>query len=243
MKTAALTILIPVMTFAQTVLIQQGEKVFDQTCATGYCHGAKGATGGAPRLAARGFDKQYIDGTIARGIPGTAMRAFAGTLTRADLGAVEAYVESLNGLSSPGAAPRAPKALSPEASRGHDLFFDPVRSFGRCATCHEINGVGIPVANPILTIPANAAALRALATPRVRTAVIGEESMPVLVVSDTKRGTILYDLTSAPPVQRSLDPGSAKLTEGGNWKHASFIASYNDAELAAILAYLRAEIR
>lgn len=241
MKTA-LAILIPAIMSAQTALIQQGEKVFNQTCATGYCHGAKGATGGAPRLAGRGFDKAYIDETISHGISGTAMRAFGNTLSKADLSAVEAYVASVNGIAGGGAA-SAPKPLSPEATRGHDLFFDAVRSFGRCATCHEVNGAGIPVANPIATVPPNSAALRALAAPRVRTAVIGEETMPVLVVSESKRGTILYDLTSAPPVERSLEPGTAKITEGSNWKHASFIASYNDAELSAILAYLRAAVR
>lgn len=243
MKSAALAILIPAMTFAQPALLQQGEKVFNQTCATGYCHGVKGATGGAPRLAGRGFDKRYIDSTIARGISGTAMRGFGSALPGADLNAVEVYVESLNGISAAGVAASAPKPLSPEATRGRDLFFDPVRGFGRCATCHEVNGAGIPVANPIATVPSSAAALRALATPRVRSAALGEETMPVLVVSDTKRGTILYDLISAPPVQRSLEPGTAKITEGSNWKHASFIASYNDAELSAILNYLRAAIR
>ena len=85
MKLAALSILIPAIAFAQ-----QGEKIFNQTCATGYCHGSKGTTGGAPRLAARGFDRAYIDTTIARGIPGTAMPAFGTTLSRGDLTAVSA---------------------------------------------------------------------------------------------------------------------------------------------------------
>ena len=75
MKTLSLSlsisILIPVLAFAQ-----QGERIFKQTCATGYCHGARGEAGGAPRLAGRGFDKDYIDTTIARGIPGTAMQGF-----------------------------------------------------------------------------------------------------------------------------------------------------------------------
>src|SRR5262249_40852005 len=35
-------------------VLKQGEEVFSKTCATGYCHGAKGVSGGAPRLAARG---------------------------------------------------------------------------------------------------------------------------------------------------------------------------------------------
>lgn len=219
----------------------QGEKIFVQTCATGYCHGVKGATGGAPRLAARGFDKDYIDSTIARGIPGTAMRGFGDTLSRTDLAAVSAYVEALNGVGGGKTGPA--KVLSGDAARGRQLFSDAVRGFGRCATCHEMNGIGIPVANPMAAIPANAAALRAIATPGVRTASIGEETMPVLVVSEGKRGTMLYDLTSAPPVERPVEPGAAKITQGSDWKHASFITSYSDAELTAILAYLRASIR
>jgi len=236
-KTLSLSILIAALAFAQ-----QGEKIFNQTCATGYCHGVKGVTGGAPRLAARGFDQAYINTTIARGIPGTAMPAFGNTLSRSDLAAVAAYVAGLNGVAGSAAAPSA-KPLSADAARGHELFFEATRSFGRCATCHEMNGVGIPVATPIAAVPDNVTALRALATPQVRTAVIDGETVPALLISEGKRGTILYDLTSAPPVQRSLDPGAAKIADGSNWKHSSAMASYNDAELTAILAYLRATVQ
>src|ERR1700720_3048936 len=39
-------------------LAQQGDDVYHKTCATGYCHAPKGGPGGgAPRLAARGFDE------------------------------------------------------------------------------------------------------------------------------------------------------------------------------------------
>lgn len=233
----ALSILIPAIAFAQ-----QGEKIFNQTCATGYCHGSKGTTGGAPRLAARGFDQAYINTTITRGIPGTAMPAFGTTLSRGDLNAVAAYVATLNGTS--GSTTRTPaKVLSPDAARGRELFFEAARSFGRCATCHEVNGMGIPVATPIGVVPATVASLRTLATPHVRTAVVEGETIPALVVGEGKRGTILYDLTSSPPVQRSLEPGTVKLTDGSSWKHASAITSYNDAELSAILAYLRATVQ
>jgi mono/diheme cytochrome c family protein len=233
-----LLILIPAIAFAQT----QGEKIFNQTCATGYCHGSKGATGGAPRLAARGFDQAYIDTTIARGIPGSAMPAFGSTLSRSDLTAVAAYVGSLNQVAAPTAGAKA-KALSPDATRGRELFSEAARSFGRCSTCHEVNGVGIPVATSIAAVPPNVASLRALATPHVRTAVVEGETIPALVIGEGKRGTILFDLTSSPPVQRWLDPGTVKLTESSNWRHVSAISSYNDAELAAILAYLRATVQ
>jgi mono/diheme cytochrome c family protein len=221
----------------------RGEKVFQETCSTGYCHGAKGTAGGAPRLVGRGFDQAFITATVTRGVPGTAMRAFGTSLERRDLTAVIAYVASLNGAASPGAnAPgeRPPAALLPEAARGRDLFFDATRSFARCSTCHEIAGIGIPVATPIASIPADVPALRNLATPEVHTAAIGGDSMPVLVVSEGKSRTIIYDLTSAPPVLRTEDPARVKLAAGSAWQHSSLMGSYNDAELSAILAYLKA---
>src|ERR1700722_7966302 len=127
----------------------RGEKVFQETCSTGYCHGAKGTASGAPRLVARGFDQAFIAATVTRGVPGTAMRAFGTSLERRDLTAVIAYVASLNGIAVPGtnaSGERPSAALSPEAARGRDLFFDATRSFARCATCHEVGGMGIPVA-------------------------------------------------------------------------------------------------
>jgi mono/diheme cytochrome c family protein len=170
------------------------------------------------------------------------MPAFAATLSRSDLTAVAAYVAALNGISGSTAAP-APRALSPEAARGREFFSEAARSFGRCATCHEVNGIGIPVSTPIAVVPPNVASLRALAAPHVRTAVVDGETIPALVVSEGKRGTILFDLTSSPPVQRSLEPGTVKLTDGSNWKHGTVITSYTDTELSAILAYLSATIR
>jgi mono/diheme cytochrome c family protein len=243
MKRALLLLMIPALGWSQT----SGEKVFAQSCATGYCHGAKGTPAGAPRLAGRGFDQTYITNTIMRGLPGTAMPAFGTTLSRADLGAVVAYVASLNGISNPtinlgpgpGAAGPAEPALSAEAERGRALFFDALRGFGRCSTCHEVNGIGIPVTTPIAKIPADAAALRALATPDVRTATASGEAMPALIVSQGKTRAVFYDLTSAPPVLRTVNPDALKVTEGSAWRHASVIGTYNDAELGAVIAFLR----
>src|SRR5580692_8685365 len=117
--------------WCQTVqdVIAQGEKVFNQTCATGYCHALKGGSGGgAPRLAARGFDETYISNTTTRGLPGTPMPAFGTTLARNDLVAVVAYVATLNGFTTPniGAGGRGGAAgrvtLPPDAERGRVLF-------------------------------------------------------------------------------------------------------------------------
>lgn len=252
MKRALLLLIVPMLGWSQN----SGEKVFAQSCATGYCHGARGTPAGAPRLAGRGFDQAYITSTIARGLPGTAMPAFGGTLSRADLIAVITYVSNLNGITNPtinlgpgGPGPSGPAepALSPEAERGRALFFDAIRSFGRCSTCHEVGGVGIPVATPIAQIPADPVALRALTTPDVRTATVTGESlgdpMPALIVSQTKTHAQFYDLTSVPPVLRTVEPGALKVTDGSTWRHVSVIGAYNDAEVSAILAYLREAIK
>jgi mono/diheme cytochrome c family protein len=250
MKRALLLFALPTLAalspFSQAQdLVKQGENVFNKSCATGYCHGARGANSGAPRLAARDFDQDFINNTVTRGVPSTAMPAFGTTLSRADLTAVVAYVGSLNGLTSSTRIDRGPSAakLSGDAARGRDLFSDAVRSFGRCSTCHEIGGIGIPVATPMAKVPADIAALKGLSTPQVSTAALGAESMPALVVSKKASLVIFYDLTSPPPVLRTEAPASVQTRDGSTWRHASVIGAYSDAELSAILSYLRAVLK
>jgi len=252
LKWVAAAIALGVSCQAQNVanVVKQGEAVFSKTCATGYCHGVRGGPGGAPRLAARGFNQAYIDKVVRNGIPDTGMASFSTRLSRPDLAAVIAYVATLNGVANPdvsvdgtGDAVSTRPALTGEASRGARLFSEAVRGFGRCSTCHEVGGFGIPVASPMAKVPASAADLKGLATPDVKTGAIGGETMPVLLLSQRKQGAVFYDLTSAPPVQRNAEPGSVNFTDGSNWRHSSVIGTYNDSELAAILDYLRAVIK
>jgi mono/diheme cytochrome c family protein len=191
----------------------------------------------------------FISDTVSHGVPGTAMSAFDKILSPAELMAVVAYVASLNGIANSnlnvGQAPAQPPGppLSPEAARGRDLFSDSFRGFRRCSTCHEFNGIGIPVATPIATVPADVQALRALATPQVATAAFGGETMPALIVRKGTRPVIFYDLTIPPPVLRTVDSGTVDFSEGSAWKHSSVIESYGDADLASILAFLREVVK
>jgi mono/diheme cytochrome c family protein len=251
-KWVVATFVLAVSSQAQNVagVVKQGEAVFSKTCATGYCHGVRGGPSGAPRLAARGFDQAYIGNVVSQGVPDTGMASFTTRLSPQDLVAVIAYVATLNGVASPdvrmddaGDAVSSRPTLSGDAARGSRLFSEAVRSFGRCSTCHEVGGFGIPVAAPMAKVPSSAAELKALATPDVKTAAMAGETMPVLVLSQGKQATAFYDLTSAPPVQRNAEPGSVKFTDGSNWRHSSAIAAYNDSELTAILDYLHAVIK
>lgn len=247
MKALFLLMFIPAVAAAQNLadVLKQGEAAFNKTCATGYCHGAQGAGGGAPRISARGFDQTFINNTVTRGVPNTAMQSFSNTLSRDELTAVVAYVARLNGVANPAIATNAPAATTPpalsaEATRGRNLFSDAVRGFGRCSTCHEVSGLGIPVAAPIGTVPATAAALKALSTPRVSTATVGGDTMPALILSNKNSAVMFYDLTAAPPVLRTESPANVQTRDGSNWRHASVIGSYSDAELSSIVAYLQA---
>jgi mono/diheme cytochrome c family protein len=195
-------------------------------------------------LAARGFDRAFINNTVTRGVPNTAMPAFGTTLSRPDLNAVVAYVASLNGVIGPETINAGPAAkLSGDAARGRDLFSDSVRSFGRCSTCHEIGGIGIPVATPLMRVPADVAAFKTLSTTQVSTATLTGETMPALVVGKKANAVVFYDLTTPPPVLRTESPAAVQTRDGSTWRHASVIGSYNDAELAAILTYLRAVVK
>lgn len=240
----AILILAPVCAFAQSPLITRGMDVYNKTCATGYCHGVKGTPGGAPRLASRGFDDAYISQTVRAGLPGTGMPAFGATLERADLMSVIAYVDSLNGVTPPpnpyAAMMSARPHLAPDALRGRQLFSDQVRGFARCSTCHQADGIGIGVALPFTSVPADVAALKQIATPHIDTAASQGDTFPVLVLNKSGAMVKLYDLKSLPPVLRSIPKNSVTLQSGSAWSHASMLAGYNDQELESILVFLRA---
>lgn len=236
-------------------VLDRGEEVYRVTCATSYCHGVDGAAAGAPRLAARDFDAAYIANVIAGGVKDTPMVGFANALSDEDLRAVMTYVARLNGIMNPQFGSNDPLAslgiavanprripLAGEEQAGRELFFDAYdKGLNRCSTCHEMEGIGIPVAAPIATVPASVRALRNLATPNVVTATLDGDAMPALLLSEGKAGTLFYDLTVVPPVLRTVQPEAAlDFADRSDWRHADAIAAYTDRELERVLAFLRA---
>jgi mono/diheme cytochrome c family protein len=185
----------------------------------------------------------YITNRITNGVDGSGMPAFGKTLPKEDVEAVVTYVASLNGITSGKAAVVAPLVLGTQGKQGESLFRDPVKSFGRCATCHLVGNFGIAVAAPMHTVPASIAAFKSLTTPRVMTVTAGGETMPALIVAKKSTEVTFYDLTVPPPVLRTVAPNAFASSEGSGWRHANVIGAYNDTELAAVLAYLRAAVR
>jgi mono/diheme cytochrome c family protein len=220
--------------------------VYNRSCATGYCHGVKGTPGGAPRLAARGFDDAYISQTVRMGIAGTGMPAFGTTLDRDDLMAVVAYVDSLNGVTpppNPFAMRAEPRKLAPEAQHGRQLFADQVRAFQRCSTCHRVDNIGIAVALPFASVPEDVAALRQVATPQVETATVDGDSFPALPLNKSDAQAKFYDLKMLPPVLRTVPKGQVTFKQGSAWNHQAMLAGYSDQDLEAILTFLKAVVK
>ncbi|MBZ5605423.1 MAG: c-type cytochrome [Acidobacteriia bacterium] len=217
-----MVILSGVFTEAQSI-VEHGSDVFAKSCASGYCHGTNGQGGGAPKLAARGFDEAFIITTTRAGVPGTAMQGYGTVLARPDFNAVVAYVAKLNGI-EPRTNEAPARVLSAEALRGRELFSDPLRGFARCSTCHVADGLGIAVAP--------------LAHAGIVNVSIDGDTFPALVVSRGGRRISLYDLSVLPPVQRTVDAGAVKIGEAAAWRHPA--ESYNDAELKAIATFLKA---
>jgi hypothetical protein len=63
--------------------------------------------------------------------------------------------------------------------------------------------------------------------------------MPALVVAKKANAVTFYDLTSPPPVLRTVTPAEFSSRDESSWTHASMIGAYSDADLTAILAFLR----
>ena len=227
-----------------------GEKVFQQNCAVGYCHGAGGAASRGPRLKDREFARDFLEKVVREGIPQTAMPGFTGRLAEADLKAAIDYVASLSAVTGIASAPASPPPVPaaefdapPEIRRGRDLFFDATRGT-RCGTCHALGGMGVAVGPNLGRLsPTQAKAVvesiraskpRVVRTVRLR----GGESFPA-IAADPRAGKF-FDLTTAPPVLRSLDPAEIVSTDGpSRWSHGATLKRYSADEVEAIARYVR----
>lgn len=220
-------------------VLKRGEELYAQSCA-GFCHGAGGEAGGAPRLANRSFDGQYIERVITYGVPGTAMPAWGQRLIKEELTPVIAYVKSLNGIVSSSTNPRT---LPLEASVGRDLFVDPTYELGACSNCHSYEGKGMAVV-PINYVPVNVPGLRNLAgrngsPTALRTATVGGETFTAWVATELKDEIRLYDMTTMPFSLRTFPRSAVTLKDGGSRQHNSVLGKYTDQELSSILTYFR----
>jgi mono/diheme cytochrome c family protein len=238
--------------------IARGEKLFAQGCAVGYCHGAGASAARSPRLRGRSFDRNYLFKVIRNGIPNTAMPAWGDRLTDADISDLADYIQSLATAPAAvagGPSTEAPAAAGPDAAidtpaefrPGRELFFDLTRE-ARCSVCHRLNGAGTP-AGPDVT---KSAGIKVADGPQVlrygrprlvRTVVLKDgERFPAVPLERAALNPRVYDLSSNPPVLRSLLGTEVQsLQRQTNWRHGNAVRGYSKDELQTIWNYVRYE--
>lgn len=258
MRTLLLLAALPAASFAQVspASIARGEKLFAQGCAVGYCHGAAGSAARSPRLRGRSFDKAYLIKVINEGIPNTAMPAWGDRLTDPEIDAIADYIQSLANASIEVPAAPGPEVVSAPASTittvipdehktGRDLFYDPSRE-ARCSSCHRLNGFGTPIGPDVTKVNAIKATdgvqVLRYGRPRgVRTIVLTDgDRFPAQVVERTTAMTRAYDLSSAPPVLRTLAAAEIQsIQRQTQWRHMRAVREYSSEEMQAVWDFVR----
>jgi mono/diheme cytochrome c family protein len=215
-----------------------GAAIYRASCGVAYCHGAEGKAGRAPALAGTALTPREIAATVAKGIPGTSMPSFAARLKTDEIEAVTAYIVGLGGGARRPAAAVTPMPAQFEPGRA--LFFDAART-GACGSCHEVGGRGIAVSVALADLrKTRLGDPRTIETPEVVTVQpAGETPFPAVVSEKTAATLRVYDLSSRLPVLRTLDPRQTTVTPGSSWRHSVAASLYSDAELDAIVRYLR----
>lgn len=237
--------------------VARGDKLFAQGCSVGYCHGAGGSAARSPRLRGRTFERAYLVKVIRDGIPNSAMPAWGDRLRDSEIDDLATYIQSLANVPLEVAGAPSPEPPAPSASaepvqetpaehrQGRELFFDLTRS-ARCSVCHRLIGFGPSVGPDITKVSAlkvvDAGRVLRFGRPRlVRAFTLNDgDKFPGIVVDRDPSVTRVYDLSSIPPVLRTIPVGEVTaMAKVSNWRHRSVVQAYTAAELQSIWDYVR----
>ena len=245
--------------------IAEGAKLFAPNCGSGYCHGAGGIGGGAPRLRGKDLDPQYIFKTVSNGISGTAMLGFKSDFSDEEIWKLVAFILSdgkVNPLSEPSPTKPSPTnapvhsdatpagTLAGSAQAGKALFFDSAQSKS-CHSCHAFNKEGGAV-GPDLSHAGNKPArelfsLTLVARPAqdsryaVLTLVLknGDKIIGVKKEEDTESVRV-YDIAELPAVLRTVQKNEISKSETVDWPvHKDNASLYTIKQLLDLVTFLK----
>ena len=189
--------------------VEQGGKLFAQSCATGYCHGADGAAARGPRLRDRQFTREYLVRVTRDGIPRSAMPAWKDRFSAAEIDAVVDYIVHLNGGKIDSSRPLAQPGQGTSSHPARDLFQQ------KCAGCHQALGLGLASG---LRLDQNSR-WSADRRPLVQLVLKDGEKIPARLISESNGVIILLDFTDSSPIRRSLEKSEIASRSVVWWDH------------------------
>jgi len=230
----------------------EGKKVFQASCAVGYCHGADGRAGKGPRLRDRVWSKSYLYKTIEQGIPGSSMPGWQGRLPEEKIAAVISYIFTISQEDTAPVSKIEPGAAGQPAVKtempGKALFFDLMRD-RNCGVCHRVSDAGSEIAPRFTSLrgmSAQSLLNQILSQPVSKNNIQlhledGEEFCGVEAGED-HNSVRIYDLGGAgPPVSRTIERNAvlnSKPCPSLN-VHADNSRIYSSGELMSIVEFLR----
>jgi len=201
--------------------VAEGQKVFQATCSSQYCHGPGGSGGLGPRLVNHPLSPEYVSATVRDGRTGTNMASFKNILNSVEIDSVIAYVLSLSTaptqratLPRPSEPSSVPVAIGRETgtpSAGAEIFFDSTR-LSSCRTCHTYDQRGGPLGVDFAAVHHTAedilgnisrSRIAALAYPVIAVTTDGGEKLTGVRASETADTLQVFDV-AMPPVRRSI---------------------------------------
>ena len=247
--------------------IAEGARLFAPTCGTGYCHGAGGSGGGAPKLRGRGLEAGFLFKTISNGVTRTPMMPFKSQYTEEQIWKLVAFIMSDPAASISAATPDQPSnpaapeppttgaavsALLGDPKSGRAIFFDTTVA-SNCSACHSFNGEGGSIA-PDLSKPAELKSPRdmfaSIVMPgsprdsRYRTVVLtlrSGEKISGIVKEEDAESIRVYDTTELPAVLRTVQKQevSKRETIDESSMPRDYSSRYTLKQLLDLVAFLK----
>jgi mono/diheme cytochrome c family protein len=234
--------------------IAAGKQLFESTCSASTCHGSGGVGAGGPKLVDRNFSLDVVQTTVNEGRAGTPMAGFKDVFEADQIASIVAYVLSISTggrwatvipvIDKRASAPWPRIPIDGEESfpsKGQDLFYDATRMTA-CRTCHSHRENGGPVGNDLSALTSSPSELLAkLAKPmtmEVVTLTTAKGKVMGLLKSDTGDVIKLVDISSLPPVVRSVRATdvTARATADVPFDHAAL--GYTPQELRDAAGFL-----
>jgi putative heme-binding domain-containing protein len=209
MKILAVALLSISCTFAAEI---DGSQIFKIRCSIGYCHGAEGKPGRAPKLRDRDFTGAYLNQVVTNGIQSSSMPGFKEVLKPAEITAVVNYVLSLSGK-APVQQAEAKETVTANFDKGKELFFD-ASNENNCGVCHAIDGTGTAIGPDLRKLKRTRAQLESAITnpPQSRLTKITLKNGDTIQGIPAADGRI-YDTEGQPPVLRNIAKEDITKTE------------------------------